>query len=246
MLALYIEEEKTGSSKASEIRIQQLENALYFVLGVQGVRESLENWMSADRVQQVIPDAPSVSVERAKLLESWTEQPLTRFGDIFQFRQRLDSLCNPTEGVNPAGEDVSISEQSTMPWPLNHIPINVQAAELPTATGPANDMVLSPDTHLEGSHGSNLDFLASSAATQLPLFEENLDLRDDALQQPDLGGPTHSTDDLFSQEQEIPDMLSWPSDLPIQSSNAVSPNVLNLPFRPPNPPVSAEAHDIFW
>lgn len=72
-----------GHSKAAENRAQACEDALWFVLQLEGVKEILQA-----RIAEAIPPCPLVSSEKAH----WAKYPLRTVGELDDFRRACQQV----------------------------------------------------------------------------------------------------------------------------------------------------------
>ncbi|WVW78070.1 hypothetical protein I302_100021 [Kwoniella bestiolae CBS 10118] len=142
-----------GSSKASELRVQQLENALFFVLGVEGVEDCLRGRLAPNQLDEPVPPAPSVSIEKQRLVDLWKARPLRSYLDLLHFRQELYEM---SEEVPKDDTGTFFQRRSTSQVYAVNERMTQDIQDYSAPSQPPNPV-------------SNLEFLASSALSQPPL-----------------------------------------------------------------------------
>ncbi|WWC86575.1 uncharacterized protein L201_001452 [Kwoniella dendrophila CBS 6074] len=257
-----------GSSKASENRIQQLENALYYVMGMEEVVSMLRNRLQSEILQNPLPVAPTAYIERAKLLDMWNEKPLNTHQDLLEFRAHLQSLVEKSEnneiiGERPAaGKDIVVQVHID---PLKdsafQVEANIQAVPSDILLNTHSDSTIIQNFG-ETSHPNNLDFLATNAISQMPIYpaagvDQNIhiDNYDQIGFSPDDSGHNmpynHLLESDFGQSrghlQSQPQSFTSPGDLPsTPSMMQISPSTSGPPTQNVNPPIPVDPSDLFW
>ncbi|KAL1413403.1 hypothetical protein Q8F55_001169 [Vanrija albida] len=76
-----------GLTKLAETRVQQCENALWFLLSLPEVGAALER-IHLEQGELALPSAPTSGLERTERAEWWTEYPLDSTSSLLRFLQQ--------------------------------------------------------------------------------------------------------------------------------------------------------------
>ncbi|WWD00050.1 hypothetical protein V866_006958 [Kwoniella sp. B9012] len=231
-----------GSSKACEVRVQQLENALYLLMSTSSVRAALEKKLENIQVDNPLPPAPSASIDRPRLLELWNEKPLKTYKDLLGFTMYtapIVSLEEPVRSPQASASSVATMDETS----INNSPTR-HGEQFITHQA---DLSLSCDTRNAPSPLSNLDFLASSAISLLPTLSSSQadDARDYNFNLATTQR-TQSFEYLPSNGQAISNSFASPGDTHSPLPYAISPIATGHVSRQLNIEDPIQSDDLFW